>query len=118
MNSEPNANDRLIDAIAAAATRGWTADALVSDEEIQELLNSADDLSAEDQAAIDSLGPEFVRKLVQSASAQPLRQHTAKIDPAIDRAFVAMNRRNEADDLSDKARSALDRKRRELRGGS
>lgn len=109
--------NEALDALMAAAFRISTPDETTNCEEAQNLAISKPKLSPDDEAAIKSLGPNFVERLLIEGTLELSRNKGVNNwDREIEDAYAAMNRGNADESLSDQTRQEIERKRQELLG--
>jgi len=118
-NDKKKSEERAIDALMAAAFRVCNSDETVSEKEAERLAAHPPRLSEEDEAAIESLGSDFVKKLLERSDTEIPHDIEKRIimEKEIEEAYAAMNRQLGDKDLSDETRREIERKRRELLGG-
>jgi hypothetical protein len=111
--------DRAIDALMAAAFRIRISGDIISDKEAEKLVAHPPRLSDEDEAAIASLGPDLVKKLLEQSVVDTHKHLKGQesIEKKIEEAYIAMNRQLGDKDLSDETCREIERKRQELLGG-
>ena len=75
-------------------------------------------LSPEDEEMIASMGPDFVDRILQHCESDKVKSMGTRftLDSEIRDAYMAMNRGNKDDDLSEETKREIERKRRELLG--
>lgn len=116
-DSNSKRENEALDALMAAAFRMSTPDERTDCEEAMKLAGAKPKLSPDDEAAIKSLGPDFVDKLlIEGARKLPKEEGATNWDREIEDAYVAMNRGNVDESLSDQTRQEIERKRQELLG--
>ena len=117
-SNEHTNEERALDALMAAAFRVEDAERPVSEEEARRMAESPPALSPEDEEVVAAIGPDFVDRLLESAEDRSpgTEKLGESLDVEIKEAYAAMNRGREGDDLDDKAREEIERKRRELLG--
>ena len=109
--------NEALDALMVAAFRMSTPDERTDCEEALNLVRAKPKLSPDDEAAIKSLGPDFVEKLLIEGARKLSREEGASNwDREIEDAYAAMNRGNADESLSDQTRQEIERKRQELLG--
>ena len=109
--------DEALDDLMAAAFRIKTTDERTDCEEALNLARTKPKFSPDDEAAIESLGPEFVERLLGEGRLEFSEKAEANDwNREIEDAYAAMNRGNAGDNLSDQTRQEIERKRRELLG--
>lgn len=117
-DTDPKSEDRAIDALMAAAFRLSRSDEPLTEKESEKLAANPPQLSPEDEAAIESLGPDFVHRLLHKAQTEKsiVGQEPVVLGREIEEAYAAMNRGKHDDSLSEQTRREIERKRRELLG--
>jgi hypothetical protein len=116
-NSNSKRENEALDALMAAAFRMSTPDEKTDGEEAMKLAGAKPKFCPDDEAAIKSLGPDFVEKLlVDGARKLPEKGGATSGDREIEDAYAAMNRGNVDESLSDQTRQEIERKRQELLG--
>ena len=117
-DTDPKSDDRAIDALMAAAFRLSGSDEPLTEKESKKLAKNPPRLSPEDEAAIESLGPDFVHRILHEAQTEKsvVGQEPVGLDREIEEAYAAMNRGKHDDSLSEQTRLEIERKRRELLG--
>lgn len=118
VNGERKSDERALDALMAAAFRISGSDEPMSEKEAQRLAANPPRLSPEDEAAIASLGTDFVDRLSQRVETEKhnVEEDRGTLDQEIEEAYAAMNRGKGADELSEQTRREIEKKRRELLG--
>ena len=117
-SSEHTNEERALDALMAAAFRVEDVERPVSEEEARRMAESQPALSPEDEQVVAAMGPDFVDRLLESAEDRNpgIEKLGKSLDVEIKEAYAAMNRGREGNDLDEKAREEIERKRRELLG--
>ena len=109
--------NEALDALMAAAFRMPTPDETTDCEEALNFAKTEPHLSPDDEAAIQSLGVDFVEELlVEGARKLSSKDGESNWDREIEDAYAAMNRGNVDESLSDQTRQEIEKKRRELLG--
>jgi len=117
-DTDPKSEDRAIDALMAAAFRLSGSNEPLTEKESEKLAANPPRLSPEDEAAIESLGTDFVHRLLHKAQTEKsiVGQEPVALDREIEEAYASMNRGKHDDSLSEQTRHEIERKRRELLG--
>jgi hypothetical protein len=117
-SSEHTNEELALDALMAAAFRAEDQERPVSEEEARRIIEKPPALSPEDEEVMAAMGPDFVEKLLSSTDAggPGAKEHGEVLDAEIEEAYAAMNRGRKGEDLDEKAREEIERKRRELLG--
>jgi hypothetical protein len=113
---EKESENRALDALLAAAFRLPLTDETTSEDEAEKIAVNPPELSPEDEKAISTLGPNFVKELPERAARPRERRIESNFENEIKEAYAAMNRGNIDENLSEKTRQEIERKRRELLG--
>jgi hypothetical protein len=109
--------DDALDALMAAAFRMSAPDERTDCEKAMKVLGAKPKLSPDDAAAIESLGQDFVEKLlIEGARKLSKEEGATDWDREIEDAYAAMNRGNVEESMSDQTRQEIERKRQELLG--
>jgi hypothetical protein len=117
-NDKKKSEERALDALMAAAFCACGSDEPLTEEEAEKLAAHPPRLSDEDEAAIASLGPDLVERLLEQSKTKTHKytEEQTIIEKEIEEAYIAMNRQLGDKDLSDETRREIERKRRELLG--
>jgi hypothetical protein len=117
-NDKKKSEERALDALMTAAFRACSPDEPLTEDEAEKLAAHPPRLSDEDEAAIASLGPDLVERLLEQSKTKTHRytEEQTTIEREIEEAYIAMNRQLGDKDLSDETRREIERKRRELLG--
>lgn len=117
-NNKRKSEERALDALMTAAFRACSPDEPLTEEEAEKLAAHPPRLSDEDEAAIASLGPDLVERLLEQSKTKTHKytEEQTTIEKEIEEAYIAMNRQLGDKDLSDKTRHEIERKRKELLG--
>lgn len=117
-SSEHSKEQKALDALMAAAFRAEDADSPVTEEEARAILENSPVLSPEDEKGLAGLGPDFVDNLLVSADTDTsaLGERRQVLDREIEDAYAAMHRGKEGEELDEKSRREIEKKRRELLG--
>jgi hypothetical protein len=117
-SSEHTNEERALDALMAAAFRAEDIERPVSVEEARHIVENPPALSPEDEEVVAAMRPDFVEKLLKSVEVgSPDAEEVGEVlDAEIEEAYAAMNRGQKGDELDEKAREEIERKRRELLG--
>lgn len=111
--NDSNAEDRALDALMVAAFLLSSDDETTDVEKAEHLAAIPPHLSKEDEAVIESLGDDFVKNVICRKKRKNERSQE-RISEDIKEALAAMNRGKTEEDLSEKTRKEIERKRREL----
>jgi len=115
--SDSKRENEALDALMAAAFRMSTPDERTDCEEATKFARAKPKFSPDDEAAIKSLGPDFVEKLlVEGTWRVPGEAGATSEDREIEDAYAAMNRGSGDESMSDQTRQEIERKRKELLG--
>ncbi len=110
--SQPDREDRAIDALIAAALRHGELNA-PTDEEIQKFLANVPPVSPEGKAALDALGPDIVRRITQASSRPSPSARAAQAEEELSPLYMAMNRKNASGEMDARTKEELEKKRKE-----
>ena len=115
--SNSKRENEALDALMAAAFRMSTPDERTDCEEAMKLAEAKPKFSPDDEAAIKSLGQDFVGKLIIEGDRKlPKEEGATSLDREIEDAYAAMNRGSGDESMSDQTSQEIERKRQELLG--
>jgi len=116
--TDNKSEDKAIDALMAAAFRLSGSDRPMTEKEAKELAANPPKLSPEDEEMMASMGADFVDRILQQCNSDKVESMDTRftLDSEIRDAYMAMNRGNKDDDLSEETKREIERKRRELLG--
>jgi hypothetical protein len=111
------AQEKAIEALIAASLRAPSKETEVTDEEISRYVDQHVTLSSEDEAALEKGKPgvmQAIKKILQGNEQEDYDCTARPSKAERSEQFVAMNRKNTANEFSQLTESELDRKRREM----
>jgi hypothetical protein len=117
-NDNIKSEEKALDALMFAAFNVYGSDEAITEKKADKMVAHPTRLSAEDEEAMKSLGPDFAGKLIERSNATTphYTERQPIMEKEIEEAYAAMNRKLGDKDLSDKTRLEIERKRRELLG--
>jgi hypothetical protein len=111
-----NAQDEAVEALIAASLRAPVKEQEVTKEEIRRYVDQQVTLNSDDEAALEKSKLETVRAIgnILRGNTQIKKCITGETENNHPEKFVAMNRKNSANEFSQITDSELDRKRKEM----